>query len=132
MSWSLPVMFFPAIWKQPNPWAWASFCIALGSTGFGRNQTPPRFASSRDSSTSSAMDFSLFADAPETVVVVIGVVELASLAHHDTPCAASPLAGGLHRVLAVVAAGLLRQQALAIAEHRAILRIGKRPALADE
>src|SRR6185437_7451998 len=74
----------------------------------------------------------LFPDAPEVVVVVVGVVELAAGSPDDAPRAAVAHVRRLHRVLAIVAARLARQRALAIAEGGTVLRIGKRAAGADE
>src|SRR5258708_20141355 len=73
----------------------------------------------------------LFTDAPEMVVVIVGVVELAALAPDDAPCAACALARRLHRVLTIVAAILPGQDLLAVAEDCAVLGVRKRPALAD-
>src|SRR4029079_10609286 len=99
--------------------------------GFGRTHTPPCASSSRDSTASTPIVPSL-PDAQEVVVMIRGVVELAPRSPDDAPCAAAALAGGLHRVLAIIAAALLGQQGLAVAEDRAVLRVRVGAALADD
>src|SRR6188768_877312 len=91
----------------------------------GTNQMPPLPFSTMDA-------MALFTDAHEVAVVILGVVELAALAPDDAPCAAAALTRRLHRVLTIVAAILLGQERLAVAEHCAVLRVGIGTALADE
>src|SRR6185503_5918035 len=72
------------------------------------------------------------ADPQEAAVMILCVVELAVLSGDDAPRAAILTAGRFHGELAIVAALALRQPALAIAEHRAVPLIGKRPVAPDE
>src|SRR5262249_7634969 len=74
----------------------------------------------------------LFDDAPEAAVVVVAVIQLAAAPRDDAPRATIACARGLHRVLAVVAALLLRQQRLAVAEDDAIARVREWAMLLDE
>src|SRR5260221_3455554 len=125
-------IFLPSMWKQAKPAPLAVAWTCLVSTWLGRNHAPPLLASTSDSSASSGMELSLFTDAAEVVVVVFGVVEIAAVARNDAPCAARAHVRRLHRIFAVVAVLLARQRAFAVAEHRAILRVGKGPALVDQ
>src|SRR5471032_1342769 len=131
-SCSLRAMFLPSMWKNAKPARLAGDCTDFGSMPPGTNQTPPLLASSTSCSAVSAMSSSSFQDVAEAVVVVVGVVEIAAASRHDTPRAAGPLAGSLHRVLAVVAALLPRERALAVHEDRAVARVRIRSSLADE
>src|SRR4029078_12926277 len=108
-SCSLRLMFLPSMWKNAYPARLATDWTAFGSACAGSDHTPPRFASSRDSSASSAMRSPLFAHAAEVVVVVFVVVHLAAGARDDPARPARALTRRLHRVFLVVAALLLGQ-----------------------
>src|SRR5471030_2137220 len=116
-SCSLRAMFLPSIWKNAKRARLADACTAFGSMPAGTNHTPPLSASSTPCSAVSAMSSSSVQDVAEAVVVVVGVIELAGASRHDTPCAASPLAGRLHRELAVVAALLLGERPFTVDEN---------------
>src|SRR2546423_13255933 len=125
-------MFLPSMWKLAKPARLAAACTDFGSMRLGRNHTPPRASSSSVSSASTAIPLPSLPDALEMVVVIVGVVELAAGTPDDAPCPARAHAGSLHRVLAIIAAALFRQRAFAVAEDRAVLRVRKRPALANQ
>src|SRR5688572_32013452 len=76
--------------------------------------------------------FPLFDDAPETAVVVLGVVELAFAPRDDAPRASIARPGCLHRELAVIAALAHGQEFLPVVERPAVLRITKGSAGLDE
>src|SRR5258708_33180516 len=125
-------MLLPSMWKNVQSAFFAADWTARVSRWFGRNHKPPLRASSSASSASTAMLGSLFADATEMIVVVVGVVELTAGSPYDTPRAARSLAGRLHRVLAIVAPPLARQDRLAVGEDGAVARVRERAALADQ
>src|SRR5258708_5595738 len=71
-------------------------------------------------------------DASKAAVVIVRVVELAAAPDDDATRAAIVRTRGLHGVLVIVAAGLLRQLALPIAEDHAVARIGEGASRLDE
>src|SRR3546814_7122015 len=73
-------------------------------------------------------------EAAEAAVVVVGVEELRrwAAAGYDAPRAAVARTGRAHRVLAVVAARLRREQAFAVLERAAVLPVRVRAAALDQ
>ena len=76
-------------------------------------------------------------DATEARVVISGIKTgvrggLSDAAADDATCPSIARTDRLHGVLAVVAPGMGRQQTLPVAEHRAVLLVRERPALADQ
>src|ERR1700749_4286629 len=71
-------------------------------------------------------------DQLEALVVIVGVVELATAAGHDPPGGPVARPGGRHRVLVVIAARMGGQQVLVVVEHDAVLRVRERSAGLDQ